>query len=106
MTRACDFTVGWLLGVTLVFAPLAFGAVHFWASAALEALMCAAAAGWCVRTLFAAAFPAASRSAPVSRPGPASRQRPIYALAALALAAWLLAGVAPLPPSVLRALSP
>ncbi|MFQ5668319.1 MAG: O-antigen ligase family protein, partial [Candidatus Binatia bacterium] len=102
------------LCAALVFAPLAFGAVHFWAYTMLEILLLGCAAVWCLRTLIDAVRsqrqtvrqPIGADGAMVATVVPAAPRRAFCGLAACVLGAWLLFTVVPLPPPVVQALSP
>jgi len=110
----CDLGVFAGLGIAVVFAPLAFGAVHVWAYTTLEWLLGACAVLWCVRTFADAAgcaWRSTARAPRESRPGNGIAMsayiRTRYAsIAAGALAAWAMFLVVPLPPPVLRVIAP
>jgi O-antigen ligase len=109
--RSCDGLVLLGVGGTIVFAALAFGAVHLWAYTALEALMLSVAVVWCVRTLVTSVHSerrnAPSRDAVLDASCPAvSAFRSPSSLTAIVLGSWVLFTIVPLPPSLMRLLSP
>jgi len=97
MDRALDFIAGAGLASALVFAPLAFGAVHRWAQAILEGLILVIALGYVLRGI------CVPRPRPTDPAPDASR---LAMVAAVLFLAWLLIQVLPLPPSALAVLSP
>jgi hypothetical protein len=86
------------LAASVLFAPLAFGAVHYWAYTTLEAILWATAIVWCLRAWLPGGTPSALPAAPA--------RFPLSACAAATLAVWLSLTLLPLPPAVIEALSP
>jgi hypothetical protein len=97
MDRALDLLAGAGLASALVFAPLAFGAVHRWAQAILEGLIFVVALGYVLRGIGVPRFRPADPAPDASR---------LAMVAAVLFPAWLLIQVLPLPPSALAVLSP
>jgi hypothetical protein len=97
MVRALDFLVGAGLASALVFAPLAFGAVHRWAQAILEGLLLVITVSYVLRGV------CIPRPRPAAPAPDASR---LAVVAAVLFPAWLLIQVLPLPPGALAMLSP
>jgi hypothetical protein len=92
--RRCDALVFGGIALLLVFSPLAFGSVHPWARAVLQLIVASLVAVWACKVL---AFG--------STPGAAARLRR-WVPGLLVFTAAGFVQVLPLPPQLLRALSP